>query len=123
MNKEEYESFLQKEKEHREIIINHEFLRNKTDRTLLYGYTLDRDTWHVYIKNLEIHTVIYGYQQTPKEVVIKSNQDFVPDKRLYPETCDYEFCAILKRIGIENLPFTAFNDLREPKQYYGKILE
>ena len=27
------------------------------DRTLLYGYTCDRKTFHVYLKDKEIHTV------------------------------------------------------------------
>lgn len=28
-------------------------LDNKNDRTLLYGYTCDRDTFHVYIKDMK----------------------------------------------------------------------
>jgi hypothetical protein len=41
-------------------------------------------------------------------VVVDCNEDFVPDKRLYPARCDFEFCCALKRLGID-LPFTNFN--------------
>ena len=61
------------------------------DRTLLYGYTCDRKTFHVYLKDKEIHTVLYDISydgKIPKpinmtEVHVMSNRDYVPDKRLY----------------------------------------
>jgi hypothetical protein len=92
------------------------------DRTLLYGYTCDRNTWHVYIKDCIIHKVIYRYDTEPVEYEVNDNTDFIPDKRLYPEMCDYKFCLILQRLGYE-LPFTAWNDERLEQQYYGKIIE
>lgn len=105
-------------------------LLNTKDRTLLYGYTCARETFHVYLKNNEIHTVMYnndysGDYKKPKdmrELTIKSNYDYVPDKRLYPEACDYEFCKLLKERGI-NLPFTTFNEERIFQDYYGLTLE
>ena len=100
------------------------------DRTLLYGYTCERNTFHVYIKDKQIHTVIYDmdYSQNisrPKnmrEVVVKLNTDYIPDKRLYPERCDYVFCKMLKEKGI-SLPFTIWHDDIEEKTFYGFILE
>lgn len=105
-------------------------LLNNKNRTLLYGYTCSRETFHVYLKNNEIHTVMYnndysGNYTKPKdmrELAIKSNYDYVPDKRLYPETCDYEFCKLLKEKGI-NLPFTGFNEERSTQNFYGFTLE
>lgn len=102
------------------------FLR---DRTLLYGYTCDRKTFHVYLKDMEIHVVTYftDYSgNTPKpvnlsEVFIKSNEDFISNKRLYPETCDYHFCKLLKRKGI-HLPFTTYNEKRPKTDFYGFVV-
>ena len=59
-----------------------------------------------------------------KQIEVKSNRDFVPDKRLYPERCDYHFCRALKEKGID-LPFLHWSEEIEPneKGYYGFILE
>jgi hypothetical protein len=102
----------------------------------LYGYTCERKTFHVYVKNEQIYTVVYDTEYSravPKpvnmrQIEIKSNHDYVPDKRLYPERCDYNFCLLLKEKGV-NLPFThwsepveiALDDPRYP--YYGFTLE
>ena len=100
------------------------------DRTLIYGYTCDRNTFHVYVKNRQIHTIIYNIdysQDTPRpkdmrEITIKHNQDYVPDKRLYPERCDYIFCKMLEKRGV-SLPFTVCTDDVEQKDFYGFTLE
>jgi hypothetical protein len=109
-------------------IITADDLKNKSDRTLLYGYTCERHTFHVYIKDKEIHVIIYDNDYTGenkvknvREFIPKGNRDFVPDKRLYPEACDYEFCSILRKMDID-LPFTFWNDNREPNQFYGYTL-
>jgi hypothetical protein len=87
------------------------------NRTLLYGYTCERETFHVYIKNKQIYVIVYNteyYRGGPRpvnmrQIEVKSNRDYVPDKRLYPERCDYHFCKLLKEKGID-LPFTAFTE-------------
>ena len=111
-------------------LISAKDLLNTKDRTLLYGYTCARETFHVYLKNNEIHTVMYnndysGDYTKPKnmrELAIKSNYGYVPDKRLYPEACDYEFCRLLKENGIY-LPFTNFNENRPEQDFYGYTIE
>ena len=35
-------------------VLSAEDLKDKSDRTLLYGYTCDRDTWHVYLEDGKI---------------------------------------------------------------------
>ena len=93
-----------------------------TDRTLLYGYTCERESWHVYMKDEKIFTCIYAYEQKPVAVKIRSNEDYVPDKRLYPHFCDFEFCLLLKTKGIY-LPFTTFTKTLKPdEKYAGEIL-
>ena len=108
-------------------------LHNKKDRTLIYGYTCERNTFHVYLKDMQIHTVAYNTDYSgdkPKvknmvEFAIKSNHDYVPDKRLYPECCDYEFCKLLKERNVRFLPFTTFDTDRhiDESDFYGFTLE
>lgn len=105
-------------------------LINKKDRTLLYGYTCTRETFHVYLKNMKIHVVIYqNYYvceivklKNMREIIVKSNIDYIPDKRLYPEACDFEFCKLLEEKKL-HLPFTNFNNNRKVSDFYGFTLE
>lgn len=131
MKKEEFVR-LKELRDREKPIISGDDLLHKRDRTLLYGYTCDRRTFHVYIKDIKIHVITYhvNYQdgidspktEKIKEIEVTDNQDFIPDKRLYPETCDYEFCKRLQNMGYE-LPFTTWNDDRPESQFYGEILE
>lgn len=131
MNKSEFEQ-LKKIKDLPEPIISGDTLTRKKDRTLLYGYTCDRRTFHVYIKDISIHVITYGVDYSagikqPKavdieEIKVTSNKDYIPDKRLYPETCDYEFCKRLQHLGYQ-LPFTTWTDNRPESPFYGMILE
>lgn len=105
--------------------INIGMLENKQDRTLLWGYTCERESWHVYIQNGEIHRYITQY---PDKFVAHTCQEnwepqyLAPDKRLYPEACDYEFCKLLRENGAE-LSFTNFNPERKPAQYHGPVFQ
>ncbi len=108
MNKQEFQALLAKEKRS-SVLVDCEDLLDITNRTLLYGYTCDRDTWHVYIQDGVIYTVIYTNRREPLEQRVTRNEDFVPNKRLYPESCDLEFCELLLSKGVR-LPFTTFNE-------------
>lgn len=105
----------------KEYLITSIDLSNQDDRTLLYGFDVDRNTWHIYLKNSQIFALYYTQEGELSELTITENSDYVPNKRLYPERCDYEFCKLLKRYKV-NLPFTTWNDQVEIKAYYGKIL-
>jgi hypothetical protein len=106
-----------------EVPISAADLINKADRTLLYGYTCDRSTWHVYLKNGEIHTLRYISVKSTREILVTSNKDYIPDKRLYPERCDFEFCSFLKNLGY-SLPFTTWTEMAAEQQeaFYGETL-
>jgi len=95
-------------------------LHNQVDRTLLYGYTTERDTWHVYLLNKEIFCVRYEYKKSPVKMIVVSDVDYIPNKRLYPSMCDYEFCKLLSDRGV-SLPFTIFTEVAE-QTFYGDIL-
>jgi hypothetical protein len=96
-------------------------LSDLTPRTLLHGYFCNRQDLHVYLEDEQIHRVVYEgsdlLEHRTEEALLL--EDFTVDKRLYPEQCDFEFCALLKRHDV-NLPFTTFNPAREPEQFYGK---
>lgn len=87
----------------------HSFLG--ADRTLLLGYTVDRDTWHVYLKDDQIHLLVYTYQE---EVLrYEANPEWeasrlVPDKRVYPESTDAVFAWRMQQHGLE-VPYTKFD--------------
>ncbi|QSF43401.1 hypothetical protein [Paenibacillus tianjinensis] len=119
MNITEYEQL--KKSNSQQKIISIEDLKDDSDRTLLYGYTCSRNTWHVYIENKRIYVVVYGFDGDPKWLNVDNNYEFVPDKRLYPERCDYDFCRLLKDSGVE-LPFTVWTEDVENQKYYGKVI-
>lgn len=110
-------------------VIDAYYLRNQEDRTLLYGYTCERLTWHVYLKDGVIHTITYNqtfenegvnaHQIT--EIDIKDNKDYVPNKRVYPALCDFEFCMLLRQNGVD-IPFTTYEE-KPNKKFYGVILD
>lgn len=98
------------------------------DRTLLYGYDCDKDTHHLYLKDKIFYYVVYGFPDVRLYLAVYDEQEIVnpvsiiPNKRLYPEACDYDFCQELKRLSIY-LPFTTFNPDRPVEQYYGLLDE
>lgn len=97
-------------------------LVGKTPRTLLFGYTIDRATWHTYFDGRRIITVLYSPFWPIRELEVVQDEDYVPNKRLYVECCDYEFCKLLQDRNIR-MTFTTPNFTRESKVFYGDILE
>lgn len=100
-------------------------LTDQSDRTLLWGYTVDRHSHHVFIKDGELRMVVYG--STSKEPFLMERgslyaDKIAPNKRMYPEACDLEFCNALRRQSVD-LVFTTFNAEREPKTYYGETFD
>lgn len=120
MERIEFEQLRYVQREQDEIL-SVDDLVNKNPRTLIYGYTCTRDTFHVYLEGSRIHIVVYNSTTEVSEKIAENNYDFIPDKRVYPEKCDYEFCGLLRKKDI-NIPFTTWNDLEEEKQFYGKTL-
>ena len=97
------------------------------DRTLLYGYDCDRRTWHVYQQHGWLHHVIYIGSNREFDFIdsaAKMNaRGLVPNKRLYPEACDFAFCCELKRLDIHP-SFTTIGQLapRDPgATFIGRI--
>lgn len=128
MTEKEYESF--NGKDPLKKVITPRCLSNQKNRTLLYGYTLERDTFHVYLFGGVIYRIVYKSHIDHSHDIIDfkcsssfvNNGQFIPSKRLYPERCDYEFCTLLRNAG-ERLPFTAYYNNIPEEQYYGILHE
>ena len=95
-------------------------------KTLLYGYDCDRNTWHTFQDATGyLFSVVYNHDG---ELVHRicgrqlSAAELIPNKRLYPEACDFEFCKKIKTLGID-LPFTTYGTItRKPDgKFWGKI--
>lgn len=108
-------------------VISIDDLQDRFPRTLLFGYTYDRQSHHVYIKDYAIHVAVYGGidNTKPKFVDVSRDQDYAPNKRVYPARSDFEFCALLIRRGIEII-FTDFVEEEKNRlvdgNYYGKLV-
>ncbi|MCC5613256.1 hypothetical protein LC612_42910 [Nostoc sp. CHAB 5834] len=108
----------------RESVLTVDSLTDKSPRTLLYGYTTDRYTWHVYLneygKIVRLLTAYSGFILFESDEPPASNRDYIPSKRLYGESCDFEFCRLLKGHDVP-LPFTTFsvNDDKARKEATG----
>lgn len=128
MNKDQFTQ-LQSAKPARKFILGGADLLNKTPRTLLYGYTADSYFFHVYLdENGIIQKLVYAGATNPMLIVhetearVDSNESYVPNKRLYPEMCDFTFCELLHARGV-NLQFAAYNEERDlSKAFHGKTL-
>lgn len=97
-------------------------LTDKTPRTLVYGYTCSRDTWHLYLTEQGMFELaVYdhdGFHVDSWTVESVLPNECLPDKRIYAQKSDFEFCQLLMHCG-ERLPFTTFEPV-EPAQFYGK---
>ena len=127
ISKQEYERLTSKQ---------HDFevtLFNQSPRTLLYGYTCARDTYHVYLDGEGcVNKFIYDYHNKTlfhKKYEVLTNvdlPDLIPDKRVYPESTDYEFLLILLTNQVY-VPFTCYDEERyesvKDLQYHGEIYE
>lgn len=88
-------------------------LKDLTPRTLIWGFDCERNSFHVYLDFDQTINVV-RYDNATNVVSVKLESDgikpgmCIPDKRVYPEACDAEFCAVLKDAGI-SIPFTSYN--------------
>lgn len=102
-----------------------ESLTNKTPRTLLLGYTCDRESWHVYLgEDQKIHLVVYNSSLLLRhQTTFGRDEDLIPNKRLIPDACDFEACEKLTRLDV-SLPFTTWDDREDDSRAFkGKVYE
>jgi hypothetical protein len=114
MHKDEFDS-LRESTPRPENLGFHNVPRPQEPRTLLYGYTTARFTHHVYLKDGEIHLLVYSGTEPSTAAVLHYEHgqvlpiaSLIPSKRLYPEACDYETAKYLIAAGY-SLPFTTWD--------------
>lgn len=127
MNADQYAQFknLSKGPENSKAVINvAELDRSAEDRTLLWGYTLERDSFHVYIKDGVLHRVVYGY---PNKLIIHIQGEelacasLAPCKRAYPAACDEQFSRLMLEKG-QYISYTTFTE-REDIPFHGLVAD
>lgn len=77
------------------------------DHSLLYGYTTERETFHVYIKDGLLHRHIFdGYGENIVTLDHISGKELpavklAPNKRIYSERTSLTLAKLLKEYGVE----------------------
>jgi hypothetical protein len=114
MEREEYERLTKVQPEETSVSVSE--LNNHDDRVLLYGYErTDGGSSNTLVLILQRGTFAFRRYASNDEIVdeyylgdtIYDPEQYVPSKRSYPESCDYEFCRLLKRKGVY-VSFTTF---------------
>ena len=100
-------------------------LNNPThDRTLLWGYTCEKESFHIYLKDSQIHKVVYGY---PDKLLFSTSGEsmpcssMAPDKRAYPAACDEQFAQLMVEKN-QHVSYTTFEE-RPDIPFHGKLIE
>lgn len=125
----------------RPLMLSADMLKNKTPRTLLYGYNTDRETFHVYLdESGVIHHVLYRpcywHKKQPSELPFSTKpgnciyhkaskeheaSTLRPNKRAYPDATDSEFTDLLQSLSMTVI-FTSDRG-GEPKLFEGFRIE
>lgn len=89
-------------------------------RTLVYGYTAERDTFHVWLTPTgHIARLIYSHDGSVLFRDVRSEwpvEDMIPNKRAYPEYSDFLFASIIKSRHERGI---SFRNWAEPKPFDG----
>ena len=89
------------------------------DRTLLFGKNNNGTLQHVYLKDMQIHTIRYrikdGVVIDIQRIQVNDAREYVPDI-IYPESCDYRFISILQKKWID-LNFEEYGAMDEKAIY------
>ncbi len=113
ISKDTFETMIEN-KFNNDIILIDDF-SNISARTLMYGYTLDNDTIHLYLKDgkfIKTQGDKIDQQYHINDTI--NIQSVMPSKRVYPESMDEEFFKLLLQRDI-SIPFTSYNTERYEK--------
>jgi hypothetical protein len=124
MDEQQFEQFEKRPVYTRTASINE--LLNTKARTLLLGQGIGGETLHVYCdpEAWKLHVLQYitlGQGADERALLVSytsgqfggvtRNTEFIPSLCLFPESCDLEFCALLRSYDVA-LPFTTFDATR-----------
>jgi hypothetical protein len=114
VNLNEYEELARPVPPSAPVSISVDELEGLREGTLLYGYTCDRDSFHVYLTDGLLHRFVYSYDGTRTSYVAGTSlpaRDIVPNKRVYPEPTSVELVRLLWARGVD-VPLTRYSDER-----------
>jgi hypothetical protein len=124
MDKQEYDAVMLQGKR---VPLVQAYLFAEPDRTLLYGYTVEKHTFHVYLKDGLIHRVIYNQRDEVLDYQAHATWEapsLVPDKRAYPERTDAGFARLMlhHRIDIHYMKFNQDRyDCFKDRKFHGIV--
>ena len=81
--------------------------------TLLYGYDVDRNSFHVYLDGDKIHRLVFKGDRMVEYGAQAAwlTEKLIPNKRVYPEYTDRDFTDMVLSRGVQ-IPFTTWDDNR-----------
>ena len=98
-------------------------LINKTDRTLIFGFDCERRSFHLYLEKCLFRICIYNSNTVIRAEIVGTSIDVhkcLPDKRIYPESCDYEFVALLiLKDAHDNMICLDFDPIQATRRFNG----
>lgn len=108
-----------------EPMVNINELPEGFEGTLVYGYTCDRHTFHVYAKDGEIHALTYNHEG--EMITHSSGKEIyggycIPNKRIYRQESQFFFLSILAQKGF-NSSVVDSNDTEDYNLPVGEFLE
>ncbi|MFJ2662570.1 hypothetical protein [Arthrobacter koreensis] len=120
MNQNEYEQFCGEDRRANPPLVTAEDVGGD-NRTLAYGYDVDRNTFHVYVHEGSLYVLTYS----SRGEIISNNsgpelqaQLLRPNKRVYPQYTDGRFARIMRDLDFP-LPFTTWSEPQREGPYYG----
>ena len=120
MNQEEYEEFCGEDRQANLPTVTSGDVGGD-NRTLTYGYDVERNTFHAYIHE----GALYARTYSSRGEVLSDNSGpelpaeiLRPNKRVYPQYTDVQFARTLRDLGFP-LPFTTWSEPRREGPYYG----
>lgn len=106
MNAEQLEKIrIIQNRDHRPKVMAAQFVAGG-DRTLIYGYDVERNTFHVYVKDGMLHRFVYRDSRSAQVVVAYEatptmhGEHMIPNKRIYWEYSDYEAIWFLATLDL-----------------------
>lgn len=95
-----------------------DMIKNKEiDRTLIFGYELNRSTTHIYLKDGLVYYYNYENESIDFDLCRKIkniSENDIPSKRVYPESSDLDFLKLLQMFDID-VCFTTYSEERYEK--------
>ena len=120
MNQNEYELFRAEDSHVPITVVTAERVGGE-NRTLVYGYDVDRNSFHAYLHEGKLYVRTYSRgDQVISDAAGPALPATIlrPNKRVYPQYTDGDFARIMRDLDFP-LPFTTWSEPKREGPYYG----